>query len=639
MAVNLKSTWRLLKPHAKPRIPTLFLVAVLGALSAFGQSVVVLLLEPIWNLVLFPLKGEDALNAEPGRVEEVFAWVTTTSVERGIIRGEASQDPQYAALCIVVIFLIGVAFLTALTFYAYNQLANRVSLRMVVDLRVRIARHVMGLGLDWHGNRKLGDTLSRVSSDVQQTLQALKLLFGDLLSNTYITLSYMVVMYYAAPELALGVLVTMPFLAWPVSKLSKRVRKRSSKSLSTLGASVQVLTQMFQGIRTVRAFDMEDEEVERYERLNEDYLSDTMRMVRAQSLTQAWTALFSHVGLALLLFVVGVGAIKLELFGDGGKMMVFFLASAQMYTHIKRITRSLTGLEASVGASERLEAVLNEKADVVESNDAEELSPFSGELRIEELAFAYTNSDGPALRGINLELRTGETLALVGPSGGGKSTLMSMICRFFDPDSGRITVDGKDIRDVSIKSWRRQFSLVEQAPFLFHATIGENIRYGRSAATQAEVEEAARAAHIHDFIASLPDGYETDAADMGTRLSGGQRQRITIARALLRGAPLLLLDEATSSLDSESESAVQAALENVMKDRTVVVIAHRLATIQSADRIAVLEGGEVSQIGTHEELLSRGGTYSRLVEMQQLSPADPLSPGSEGATVPEANKA
>jgi ABC-type multidrug transport system fused ATPase/permease subunit len=181
VAADLKSTWRLLKPHAKPQIGTIILVAILGALSAFGQSVVVLLLEPIWNLVLFPLKGEEALNAEPGRVEEVFAWVTQTSVERGILRGEASQDPQYAALCVVVIFLVVVAFFTAVTFYAYNQLANRVSLRMVVDLRVRIARHVMGLGLDWHGSRKLGDTLSRVSSDVQQTLKALKLLFGDIL--------------------------------------------------------------------------------------------------------------------------------------------------------------------------------------------------------------------------------------------------------------------------------------------------------------------------------------------------------------------------------------------------------------------------------------------------------------------------
>jgi subfamily B ATP-binding cassette protein MsbA len=636
LKADLKSTWRLLKPHAKPRIPALFLLAILNAVSTFGQTLVVLLLEPIWNLVLFPRKGEAAENVDPGPIEEAFAWITRTSVEQGFIRGEARQNEQYAALCVVVIFLILVALITTAAQYAHHQLAAKVSLRMVVDLRVRIARHLMGLSLGWHGSRKLGDTLSRVSSDAQQTLSAVKLFFGDMLQNGNFTIWYMGLMIYAAPELATVVLITMPLLAWPISKLSKRVRKSSTKSLTTLGASVQVLTQMFQGIRTVRAFDMEDREVDRYEELNEEFLKDSMRMVRAQSLAQVWTSLFSHVGTAVLLFAVGFGAIWFDLFGDGGKMMIFFMGSAQMYNHMKRLTRNLTALESSVGASERLAEVLEEEADIRELPGAHKLTEITGEVRIEGLKFAYPNAAGPALSGIDLVVRPGETLALVGPSGGGKSTLLSMICRFFDPDEGSIWAGGHDLREVKVRSWRQQFSLVEQAPFLFHSTIRENIRYGRLEATQEEIEEAATSAHIHDFIESLPEGYDTDVADMGTRLSGGQRQRITIARAFLKGAPLLLLDEATSSLDSESESAVQAALENVMRDRTVVVIAHRLATIRNADRIAVLEDGTVSQTGTHAELIAAGGTYSRLVEMQQIQGVEPRETGAEDREPTEA---
>jgi ABC-type multidrug transport system fused ATPase/permease subunit len=385
---------------------------------------------------------------------------------------------------------------------------------------------------------------------------------------------------------------------------------------------VEVLTQMFSGIRTVKAFRAEERELARYRAINEAYMRTSMRMVRAIASIEASTALLSNLGLALLLIlIVGLNA-RYQWFSGPGPMSGFVLGIALVYGHVKRLSNAVGKVQESAGASDRLQALLDERRDIVEQPAAREAKGLARALAFEDVSFTYPGTDRAAIERLSLEIRPGETLALVGASGAGKSTLVDLIARFIDPTSGRITVDGVDLRELSLDSWTALYAMVGQVPFLFHTSILDNIRYGKPDATEAEVEAAARAANIHEFIAGLPDGYQTRVGDAGARLSGGQRQRITIARAILKSAPLLLLDEATSALDSESEKAVQEALDRLVQGRTVVVIAHRLSTIRHADRIAVLDQGRLIEIGTHAELLARRGAYSRLYAMQFESGAE-----------------
>lgn len=629
MRPDSKSVWKLLKPHVRPRLWTFALIILCGGVSAMMQRTVLLLIEPTME-VLDPRLGKDAQESsspldelDPTGLNATFnEW--RDAVLDFMVGSQAESPIQLAwriALAILVLSLIiGVAQ------YAFRTLARWVALRMIVDLRMRLARHLMQLSMQYHGRRHFGDLLSRISNDVSTTLVILSDGIRDMVQHPMLALSALGFMLFIAPIPTVVLLVGLPVIAVPIAMLSRKVRKGSTRSLESLGSSVQTLSQMFQGVRTVKAFRAEERELENFHEANESYVHSTMRMARAVALTSAWSLFFGNAGMGILIVVLAYATAG-NLFARGfGDITIFVLMVAGLFDSLKGTVRIWTNIQEGLGASVRLQALLDEPVEILDRPDARAVTGLGSGIRLENVSFAYTDGEGKAIDGLDLELRAGETLALVGPSGAGKSTVMDLVARFIDTSEGRVTVDGVDLRDVELSSWTDQYAMVGQTPFLFHTTIEENIRYGRPGASRAEIEAAARAAGIHDFIETLPKGYATDVADAGSRLSGGQRQRLTIARAFLKEAPLLLLDEATSALDTESEAVVQEALRRLMTDRTVLVIAHRLSTIRNADRIAVLDGGRLIELGTHDELIAKGGLYARLSKAQDLSSETPRDP-------------
>jgi subfamily B ATP-binding cassette protein MsbA len=422
-----------------------------------------------------------------------------------------------------------------------------------------------------------------------------------------------VVMFIQDWQLALIVVLIFPLVGVAIRKLGKRMRKASTATQEETGRLASQLSETLDGVRLVKAYGMEDGETERIRARIERRLKEIMRGIRTRSAATPLTEALGGVAVAMAIFYGGWRAQQGVL--SLGEFMSFLAALLMAYQPLKGLASLNTALQEGLAAAQRIFAILDVAPSISEKPDATALVVQQGAITYTDVHFSY-DGETAALHGIDIAVAPGSTVALVGPSGSGKTTLMNLLPRFYDPDSGRVQIDGQDLQDVTIASLRAATALVSQDITLFDDTVAANIAYGRSGASEAEITAAARAAAAHDFITALPQGYDAMVGENGVRLSGGQRQRIAIARAMLKDAPILLLDEATSALDSEAEREVQTALDALKAGRTTLVIAHRLSTVMAADRIYVLDGGKVVESGDHGTLLAQGGTYARLYRLQ-----------------------
>ncbi|MCC6782691.1 MAG: ABC transporter ATP-binding protein [Planctomycetes bacterium] len=596
------------------------LVAVVigtAALEAFFTKAPFVLVKPLFDEIVPTAREADAtagaLDDFGSRFATAFSdFAVWLSAGLGV---EFAGDPRGKSVvfaCAVVAAVCGI--LGGLAIYFATLLSRYFATKVVVDLRDQLAAHVLRLPLRFFGRKRLGELISRVTNDTTVLARTFTLVADHALVDPLMILTNIVLVWAFSPALLAVFLPAIPLMALPMLRLGRKVQRRSAGSLQAMGDATESMNQMLSGMKVVKAFGLEDVRLGEFSSNNANYLSRTLRMLRAKARSEAVVFVGYQVGFVGM--IVAMGWILLGGERTLGDIGVVLVPISTTYQHIKRIVRVWNTVMESAGAIEGVESILAEPLDRAVVGDGRRVERVEGRVEVEAVSFAY--GDDPVVREVSFRVAPGQTVAFVGPSGAGKSTMVDLLMRFHDPQSGRIVIDGVDLRELSLQDYRDHTALVVQQPFLFNTTIGQNIRYGRPSATQAEIEAAARAAQIHDFIVSLPRGYDSIVGERGSNLSGGQMQRVTIARAVLRNPSILFLDEATSALDSENEEAVQKALANLRAGRTSFVIAHRLSTIRDADLILVFDGGRIVESGRHEDLLRKAGLYARLIELQDL---------------------
>jgi subfamily B ATP-binding cassette protein MsbA len=581
----------------------LLLSVVLMALVGAAHASVALLIGPIFDRVLNP--------ASPDTPVLLF----TIPVFDHPVYLDQFAPPGIHNVWTMVAFAILIVFaVKGLCDYLANYLINYVGCSAVTDLRNTVFAKVLRHGSEFFESHSTGRLMSSIMNDIEKIQVATSHILADLLRQSFVVLALLFVVLHKDWRLAVASLVVMPLILVPTARLGRRIRGTSRRTQDHAAEVNQILQETLSGHQVVKAFSTEVYESRRFRDAARRLLRSNLRYVRQQAISSPLIEMFGALTIVGLLWYarnqIKIGAMT------AGQFTSFVIALLMMYEPLKRLTGIHNIFQQAIGASQKVFEYLDHPVEIQDKPSALKLDRFEHNVIFDGVVFHYPSSNGFQLDAIGLEVKAGEVVALVGPSGAGKSTLVNLLPRFYDVTSGTVRIDGHDVRDVKLASLREKIGLVAQDTFLFNDTAAANISYGRPEISREAVRRAAQSALADEFIECLPQGYETILGERGVKLSGGQRQRIAIARALLKNAPLLILDEATSHLDAESEMLVQRALANLMAGRTVIVIAHRISTIRRADKIVVMDRGRISEIGTHADLVTGGGIYQRLHQLQ-----------------------
>jgi ATP-binding cassette, subfamily B, bacterial MsbA len=524
--------------------------------------------------------------------------------------GALDTGPKINSIVLICLAIPAIMTLRSLCSYGNTYCMQWVSNKVVTDIRGQLFNKMVRLSMDFFNKMRSGLLISRVTNETRVVQMALTAVSSDIFKQPVLIVGAISVLFLMDWKFTLITLVLFPTCLLPLRIYGSRARKALRGQFEGMGEMVVTMQETFAGIRVIKSFAREAHQEKEFKRSNQLQFSQMMRIIRSMEATGPLVESIAAIGIGLALLYVYVANLS------AGRFFGLISGIFLLYDPIKTLSKLQIVMQQSITATTALFALLDTKPTVQDSPDASKLTSATGAIDFENVTFRYANTVTDAVSNLTLQIEPGKTYALVGASGAGKSTILSLILRLYDPTSGTVKIDGRDLRSVTQKSLREQMGLVTQETFLFHDTIFSNIQFGRLDATPEEVREAARAAYAHDFIVAQPKGYETVIGDKGCLLSGGQQQRLAIARAVLKNAPILLLDEATSSLDSESEQQIQKALAELASGRTVIAIAHRLSTVLSADQIIVMDGGHIKEIGTHAELLEKSGYYRRLYDHQ-----------------------
>jgi len=554
------------------------------------------------TVALFAMAGVAALTASS-------MWILKQVVDKALTAGDV------ATLRDIVLLVLMLYSTKAALSYVHDFITSYVGQSIVRKLRNQVYAHLQTLSMDYFTLNDSARIISRLTNDAQLVQNAITKIPIMIVRDGLTVIALTCFLFYLNAKFALMAFVILPFSGYLIARFGKSLRKTSRLGQAKMADLYVQIQETVAGAAVVKAFQREDDEARRFEQENGTYFNIAMKNARVESLSSPVMELLGAVGMSLILWLGGLDVVNGV--WTTGAFFAFIGSALSLYQPVKNFSRSNAALQQALVGAERIFQVLDERPKVREALDAAAADGFRQNLQFKNVTFGY-RPDRPVLRDIDLAINKGEIVALVGPSGAGKTTLAALALRFYDPSAGAVLLDGRDIRGLKIKSLRALIGVVTQDTVLFNNTVRHNIAYANPKATDEEIRRAADAANAWEFIARLPQGLDTLIGERGVMLSGGQKQRLAIARAILKNPPILLLDEATSALDAESEKLVQEAVENLMQNRTVIVIAHRLATVKRADRIVVLEHGALAESGSHAELIAQNGIYRRLYELQAL---------------------